>query len=422
MTTRPPLRATGGPLHVAIDARIPAGVAGGVQQVVLGLAEGFRTRPAIELRRTWVVLRGHGQWLEPRVPEQDGVLEVGSPLERLALAVATRAPILGSRLRPFYERLTRSRRQDRRPFDRQLEALGVGVVHLPIQDGFATRLPTLYQPHDLQHLHRPEFFTAAQIRHRESVWRGFARAARFVVVGTRWVQRDVASRWEIPAERVRVVALAASRAFGGGRGAASARPVGADPFLLYPAAFWPHKNHAGLVRAVARLRERGLRVRAVFPGAQMGEAPNVKRLAAELGIESRIELPGFVSEAALAELYHRAAVVCVPTLFESASFPIWEAFRAATPVAASRVTSLPEQVGDAGLLFDATDPDDIAAAIERLLRDDDLRRSVVARGAARIAALTWERTALAFSALYRMATGQPPLEDEGAALESAAVL
>lgn len=377
-------------LHVAIDARLPSGLAGGVRQVALGLAAGFG-RVDLPIRRTWLVTRDH-DWLTD-LPAEDGVLVLTSAFEELSFAAAERYPKLASRARPWVERV---RRPPRAPYDQRLRELGVDVVHFTFQDAFDTELPYVYQPHDLQHRHFPQYFSAAQIRHRETTWRSTALSADAVCVGTQWVAQDVAAQWGVQPERIAVVPLAPLPEM---FSAAAAEPSGRD-LLLYPAAFWPHKNHRTLVEAIALLRDGGLQVPVVLSGAPTVEFDQIRRRVSELGLDGLVTLPGYVSQSELDGLYARARVVAVPSRFESASFPVWEAMRRGIPVVASDVTALPKQLGDGGLL---ADPDDTAAwavAIRRLWTDDVTWRRCSAAGAARASVYSWAKTAGAFASLY----------------------
>jgi len=407
-------------VHVAVDARIPVGFAGGVQQVVTGLAEGFSTARPDGLSRTWVVYPDFASWLGPSLPPEDDVIVAMSTTERVGVALAEKVPSLVSRARPHVQAAT-----DRlfRPaaggkLDRELRARGVSVVHLPFQDGLSTALPTVYQPHDLLHLHHAEHFRKAQIDHRERVWRAHAHAAAAVSVGTSWVAEDVASRWAVPRDRVHVVPLAP---LGRLRPPEAARaPAGAPSRsalrILYPAAFWPHKNHVTLIRAAAAVRRRGVPVDLLLPGGPVGRHDLVRAELVQHGFDPADVMPGYLSDAELVAAYAHAAAVCVPSTFESASFPIWEAFQAGVPVAAARVTALPAQVGRAGLLFDPHDPEDLAQVLVRLVTDEPLRRTLVAEGRRRLAGLSWARTALATTALYRRVVGAAPVPQEEAAL------
>ena len=97
---------------------------------------------------------------------------------------------------------------------------------------------------------------------------------------------------------------------------------------------------------------------------------------------------GYIEASELAVVYQCATVVVVPTLFESISIPVFEAFSIGTAVCASNVVALPEQIGDAGLLFDPTSAEDMAAAIGRLLGDPALRGTLIERGFRRMAEVT----------------------------------
>ena len=107
-------------------------------------------------------------------------------------------------------------------------------------------------------------------------------------------------------------------------------------------------------------------------------------------------------------MYRRSAGVVVPTLFEAASFPIWEAFQRGLPVACSNVTSLPEQVGRRPLVFDPHDTDAIAQAMTHPVAGRcGCARCGWSWARGRVASFTWRRTAEGFAALYRRLGGRP---------------
>jgi glycosyltransferase involved in cell wall biosynthesis len=89
----------------------------------------------------------------------------------------------------------------------------------------------------------------------------------------------------------------------------------------------------------------------------------------------------------------RAAAVVVPTLFESISIPVYEAFRLGVPVCAANVVGLPEQIGDAGVLFDPLSVEDMAKKISAVLGNAELQAELIRRGKDRVGALTAERYA-----------------------------
>jgi glycosyltransferase involved in cell wall biosynthesis len=111
---------------------------------------------------------------------------------------------------------------------------------------------------------------------------------------------------------------------------------------------------------------------------------DLPKIIADLGASARVRLLGRISTEELSGLYHLATALVFPSEFEAWSIPIMEAMACGCPVTSSNVTSLPEQVGDAGLLFDPTDVAAIAGVMQRLAGDEELRKMLTKRGHARI--------------------------------------
>jgi glycosyltransferase involved in cell wall biosynthesis len=302
--------------------------------------------------------------------------------------------------------------------DGRLEATGAGQVHFLRQSAVLTRLPSIYHPHDLQHLALPHFFSRRQRLQRDLWYRTFCEAASIVAVASAYTRRDVIDSYGLAPEKVVVVPLAPpTERFalpGPTEAAGILRRLGvADaPFIFYPAQTWPHKNHAELLKAIRLLADRGHRVRAVFSGHRNAHHRTLLRQARALSVEDQVDWLGHVSNAELMALYAAARAVVVPTLFEAASAPIWEAFLSGVPVACSNVTSLPEQVGDAAVVFDPHDTAAIADAIERVWSDEELRTELIRRGRENVGRLSWTRTARHFLALYRRIAGAELSEED----------
>jgi glycosyltransferase involved in cell wall biosynthesis len=295
--------------------------------------------------------------------------------------------------------------------DGALEAEGVEVIQFPSQAGFITDVPSIYHPHDLQHLHLPEYFTAQQIAQRELIYRTLCGQATVVAVASNWVKRDLVHHYGLAPDKVQVIPLApllgeypepthSELA----RTAAKYRlPNG---FIFYPAQTWPHKNHIMLLEALAILRRDGLVVPLVASGRKTDFFRRIDARAHELGVHDQVRFLGFVTPLELQILYRLSRGVVIPTKFEAASFPLWEAFLAGAPAACSSVTSLPEQAGGAALLFDPCEPEAIAAAIRSLVTDEDLRSELVERASAKVSHLNWRSTAGAFRVLYKKVSGR----------------
>lgn len=154
-------------------------------------------------------------------------------------------------------------------------------------------------------------------------------------------------------------------------------------FIFYPAQFYLHKNHAGLIDAVARMRESYPDVRVVLLGARERNAyDDVRQQVTDLGLGENIIFAGYASDDEMAAFYHTARALVMPTYFGPTNIPQLEAFALGCPVATSRIYGIPEQVGDAALLFDPSSVDEICDCLVRLWTDDALCADLRRRGLA----------------------------------------
>ena len=303
--------------------------------------------------------------------------------------------------------------------DGTYEALGCDVLHIANQPYFLCAVPTVYNPHDLQHLHFPQFFAPETIAWRETVFPAGCHFAHTVVVGSQWVKDDVVRRYRVDPDKVQVVFEAPTTESQPEPAeavlAAVRQKYGIDrPFALFPAMTWPHKNHVRLLEALAHLRDtRGLVVPLICTGTRRPDVwPRIERCLQELDLSPQVRFLDLLPEDDLKALFSLAQFMIFPTLLEAISLPIFEAWLAGLPVACSNVTALPEQVRDAALTFDPTSTEAIADAVATMATDADLRRELARLGHQRIKDFTWERTAKAYRAVYRRAAGFPLTEED----------
>jgi glycosyltransferase involved in cell wall biosynthesis len=264
-----------------------------------------------------------------------------------------------------------------------------GVAH-PIPD-----VPYVTIVWDLQHRLQPVFPEVSAGGEWEKRERDFGvrlRRASAIVCGTQTGRREIAAFYQVPEPRIHVLpqptprwALEAAPQ----DDAQVRRRFGLDgEYLLYPAQFWPHKNHANLLLALRRLHDDGLALSLALVGSDKGNAGRTAALARRLGLERHVRFLGFVSIPELVALYRGARALSYPSFFGPDNLPPLEAFALGCPVVAAEVSGAREQLGDAALLVDATRPEELARALATVHRDEGLRAALVARGRERAARWT----------------------------------
>jgi|CXWL01.1.fsa_nt_gi glycosyltransferase involved in cell wall biosynthesis len=274
----------------------------------------------------------------------------------------------------------------------------------PHRLSFESGIPFVLAVHDIQHRLQPEFpevSAEGERERREYVYRNAARGAIRLISNSETGRSELLECYGgfgLSSDRVAILPYAPPVIDTGQsiRFAARVReryPL-PDRFLFYPAQFWPHKNHLGLIEALGLLRERhGLEIPLVLTGSASGavreqHVVHLRERAMELGVSDQIAFLGYVDDEDLLGLYACAEALVMPTFFGPTNIPVLEAWAMDCPVITSRVPGNDEQIGDAGVLVDPRNFEDIAEGIRRLWMQPALRKSIVAKGRERRAAYT----------------------------------
>lgn len=233
-----------------------------------------------------------------------------------------------------------------------------------------------------------------------------ARRARAVVAVSENTRRDVERIWGIPRRRIAVVHEGVGPEYRPPEDEQAVLELCARyglerPYFLYLGGFDPRKNLHNMLLGFKRfLLSGGGDHRLALCGDNRGFEGYIHDLVEELGLEARVALTGFVPEGDLPALYGGADAFLCLSLYEGFGLPLLEAMACGTPVLASRASSIPEVVGDAGLLVDPLEPDEIAAGLSRLAGDPVFARETAERGRERARHYTWERAAHCIMELY----------------------
>ena len=275
---------------------------------------------------------------------------------------------------------------------------------------FAWRGPTIVTTYDLSFMRFPHLFNRGNRFYLRTFCPPSLRRADRVITISEHARRDVIELCGVRPERVTAILLAADERFK----PASPEAVAAfrerhnlpDRFVLYLGTLEPRKNVELLVRAYASLRQQGSVDHVlVLAGARGWQYDPIFELVRELGLETFVRFAGFVQDDEQALWYSSATVFAFPSLYEGFGLPLLEAMACGTPVVASRASSLPEVVGDAGLLVDPSSSDELSAALLCVLEDTAERAALASAGLARAQTFSWRRTAAETIQVYRDVLG-----------------
>lgn len=278
------------------------------------------------------------------------------------------------------------------PFTRRLLGQGCDLWFFPAQDvwTYAVPAPSVGVIHDLMHRHERGFREVSSFglfRRRERHYRRLCGYARGVLVDSHVGKQQVMEAYGLDAGKIHVLPYVAPAYM-----LADGEPAGFDQryrlpgqFIFYPAQFWEHKNHIRLLRAMAAVRPTIPDLHLVLAGSKKNAYPKVLAEIERLGLGDRVHMLGYVPDEDMPVFYRRALALVMPTFFGPTNIPPLEAMAVGCPMAVSGIYAMPEQVGEAALLFDPRSEDEIAQAIFRLATDEGLRQRLAEAGKTRAA-------------------------------------
>jgi len=272
--------------------------------------------------------------------------------------------------------------------------------------------PVIATIHDLSFEHLPETFNRRSWMQLRLTVRRTARTAAHIITSSEFSRRDLIETYNIAPERISVTLAAAAPHFRPAPADAVAEVrrkygIGGD-YVLAVGSIQPRKNLVRLVRAYSDLRRRRSHDKLpqlVLVGKRAWLYGETLRAVEQSGVASNVIFTGYVPERDLPALYTGALCFVYPSYFEGFGLPPLEAMQCGAAVIAGDRTSVPEVVGDAGLLVNPFDEDAIGAAIARLIDDRGLRDALRARGRERAALFSWTETARQTLQVYEQATG-----------------
>lgn len=268
--------------------------------------------------------------------------------------------------------------------------MGANLLFCPFTAPFYadSLIPTVSVIYDLQYRAYPQFFTPEEVVERENNFRTAYQKADYLVAISEFVRQTVIKTAQLPSERVVAVPIGLLRTPKQLDKEASNTKllekygVRQGEYILYPANFWQHKNHAMLLTAfnIYRQTNPGSPLKLLCTGAPGHGAEAFCEATRGMGLTDWAIYSGYLTPDEYDCLLRSTFAMIFPSLYEGFGIPVLEAMSASVPVLCSNVTSLPEVGGDAVLYFDPRRPRQIVDALARLSEEPDLRESLIAKG------------------------------------------
>ena len=178
------------------------------------------------------------------------------------------------------------------------------------------------------------------------------------------------------------------------------------PYILFVGSLEPRKNILRLLEAYDQILDWSSRWHLVVVGARnIWKSEPLGKFIEDRNMQSRVHCPGYISDDELPALYNGADLFVFPSLYEGFGLPVLESMACGTPVVTSNTSSLPEVAGDAALLVDSYNVEEIAGAMQLLLSDAEFASDLRSRGLERAKKFTWEKTASQTIAVYEQLLG-----------------
>ena len=263
--------------------------------------------------------------------------------------------------------------------------------------------PTVVTIHDLSVLRYPQWHPEDRVKYFKKYFFKQLPQAQAIITVSEFSKNEILDLLDIKSERVYVTALGVDRSFNPGK----SQLKGFSPqYVLFLGNLEPRKNLKTLLAAYQSLpREIQNRNPLVIAGAEAWGTRDVKRGCRNFDETGKVILTGYFPQKSLPDLYRGASLFVYPSFYEGFGLPVLEAMASGVPVIASNAASLPEVVGDAGIVVNPYDADELREAMVRILDSETMRKELMEKGLARAEHFSWEKCAKETLAIYKKVLG-----------------
>ena len=274
------------------------------------------------------------------------------------------------------------------------------IVHDPYGVGalsFKMPFKKIITIHDLSPFLFPHTFDRITVLLHKLLLPRTLKTADKIITDSNSTKKDLVNYFNISEEKIRVILLAADEKF---------KRLNKEeinevkqkhnlnfPFILYVGMLEARKNITALIKAFYKIKKKKLPNKLVITGKKGWKYKEIFKTIDKLNLQKDVVFTGYVSDVDLPALYNAADLFVYPSLYEGFGLPPLEAMACGTPVITSNTSSLPEVVGDAGIMVDPHDVDGLADAMHKVLSNDGLREDMIKKGLKRAKIFNWEKCA-----------------------------
>ncbi|MFS0555802.1 glycosyltransferase family 4 protein [Brevibacillus sp. 179-C9.3 HS] len=261
-----------------------------------------------------------------------------------------------------------------------------------------TKAKSVVTVHDLAYMIYPET-TSEKIYNHHMKWVPYSvNEANRVIADSSQTKQDIMKLLHVPEEKIDVVYLAADPMFKPMSPLeceyVRERYVLPGKYVLYVGTIEPRKNLMTLIRAFDKMKKRGhIEEKLVIVGAKGWKFSPIFELMKECQLENDVIFLGYVNDEDLVSIYNGATSLVLPSVYEGFGLPLLEAMQCGIPVLGSNVSSIPEVIGDAGILVEPMDIDSWVDSIENVVSDKQLHQRLVSKSLERAAQFSWNKVA-----------------------------
>jgi len=284
-----------------------------------------------------------------------------------------------------------------------LNGKDIDIYHVP-QNGVGLpiekKCPFIITLHDTIPIHMPETVGDRYLEIFTTKMKSIVDNSDGIITVSEFSKEDISRDFNYPKEKIFVTYLASENIY---------KPIDksiassilkkqyslSNNYILYVGGFSPRKNILGLIKAYSKLPKNIRESHNLVIAGNKGKSYELyKKCAEEYNVDNHVIFPGFISMEYMPYLYNAASLFVYPSFYEGFGLPPIEAMACGVPVIASNVTSIPEILADAAILFNPNDINELSSKLYEVLMDENIKQELIHKGFIKNNSLSWEKTAL----------------------------